>query len=115
MRDGHWQGHDLSAPEVRRLFDRAEMLKSDWYAARLEAKRQIDAATLEAHARYLEKFLKRASYADVAVTLDIDARAQRIANRARAAKSPAYIQTLRGTLGGEPALAPAIVQAVKRS
>lgn len=114
MRDGHWQGHDLSAPEVRRLFDRAEMLKSDWYAARLEAKRKIDSATLDAHARYLEKFLKRTAYADVAVTLDIDARAQRVATRARSAKSPAYIETLRGTLGAEPALAPAIAQAVKR-
>jgi hypothetical protein len=115
MRDGQWNGHDLSSPEVRRLFDRAEMLKSDWYAARLEAKRKIDAATLELHARYLEKFLKRATYADVAVTLDIKGRLERVAAQARAAKEPAYAETLRGTLGGEPAVAPDIVQAAKRA
>jgi hypothetical protein len=115
MRDGKWNGHGLEAPEVRHLFDRAEMLKSDWYAARLEAKRKIDAATLDAHARYLEKFLKRTTYADVAVSLDIKGRLDRVAARARAANDPAYAESLRGTLGGEPAVAPHIVQAAKRA
>ncbi len=115
MRDGKWNGHGLEAPELRRLFDRAEMLKSDWYAARLEAKRKIDAATLDAHGRYLEKFLKRATYADVAISLDVKGRLARIGERARAATEPGYIETLRGTLGGEPAVAPDIVQACKRT
>ncbi len=114
MRDGHWQGHDLSAPEVRRLFDRAEMLRSDWYAARLEAKRKIDAATWETHARYLEKFLKRSNYTDVALALDIRGRLDRVAALARDAATPDYVARLRGTLGGEPALAPAIAKAHKR-
>jgi hypothetical protein len=113
MRDGTWQGHGTEAPEFRRLFDRAEMLKSDWYLARLEAKRQIDAATWEAHARYLEKFLRRANYADIALQLDIKGRLERVAGNARAARLPTYTQQLVGTLGGEPAVAPAIVRAQK--
>lgn len=115
MKDGSWNGLDLASPEVRRLFDRDEMLKSDWYAARLEAKRKIDAATLDAHARYLEKFLKRAAYSDVAVTLDIKGRLERVSAGARAAKAPAYAETLRGTLGGEPAVADLIAQSAKRA
>lgn len=111
MRDGSFEGKGLDAPEVRRLFDRDEMLKSDWYAARLEAKRKIDAASWETHARYLEKFLRRASYADVAVKLDIRGRFERVVESARSAKSPAYAESLRGTLGGEPAVAGAIVKA----
>jgi hypothetical protein len=111
MRDGSWQGLGLEAPELRRLFDREEMLKSDWYLARLEAKRQIDAATWEKHARYLEKFLRRANYADVAVRLDIKGRLTRVAERARQAKDADYLATLRGTLGGEPALAREIAYA----
>lgn len=105
MRDGAWEGKGLESPEVRRLFDREEMLKSDWYRARLEAKRTIDAATWESHARYLEKFLRRANYADVAVRLDIKGKLARVSEQARAAKAPAYVDALRGTLGGEPAVA----------
>jgi hypothetical protein len=111
MRDGTWEGKGLDSPEVRRLFDRAEMLKSEWYAARLDAKRRIDAAKLESHARYLEKFLRRASYSDVAVSLDIKAKLERVVFQARDAKTPAYAERLRGTLGGEPAVASAIAKA----
>ncbi|MEN9840432.1 MAG: hypothetical protein RL376_232, partial [Verrucomicrobiota bacterium] len=115
MKDGHWNGHTLASPEVRRLFDRAEMLKSDWYAARLEAKRKIDAAAWDAHARYLEKFLKRATYADVSLQLDIPGRLDRVVARARAAAEPGYVTQLRGTLGGEPAVATDIAKAYKRT
>ncbi len=111
MRDGQWEGKGLDSPEVRRLFDRAEMLKSDWYKARLEAKRVIDASTWEAHARYLEKFLRRANYSDIAVRLDIQGRLDRVSAQAKAAKAPAYAEALRGTLGGEPAVARDIAHA----
>jgi hypothetical protein len=115
MKDGHWNGHTLASPEVRRLFDRSEMLKSDWYAARLEAKRKIDAAAWDSHARYLEKFLKRATYADVSLQLDIPGRLDRVVARARAAAEPGYVAQLRGTLGGEPAVATDIAKAYKRT
>jgi hypothetical protein len=113
MRDGHWQGHGSEAPDFRRLFGRTEMLKSDWYQARLDAKRQIDAATWDAHARYLEKFLRRSNYADVAVQLDIKGRLERVLANMRAAKEPDYVKHLLGTLGGEPAVASGIVKANK--
>lgn len=115
MRDGNWQGHDLASPTVRRLFDREEMLKSDWYAARLEAKQKIDAAAWETHARYLEKFLKRSNYADVALALDISSKLDRVVTHAKAASSPGYVDAIRGTLGGEPAVAGAIAKAYKRA
>lgn len=115
MRDGTWNGHDLASPEVRRLFDREEMLKSDWYAARLDAKRKIDAAALDAHARYLEKFLKRAHYSDVHVQLGIPARVERLVEKLRVASEPTYVEQLRGTLGAEPAVADDIVKAHKRA
>ena len=113
MRDGIWQGYGAEAPEFRRLFDREEMLKSDWYLARLEAKRQIDAASWDAHARYLEKFLRRANYVDVALQLNIKGRLDRVLANLRAANDPGYAQALLGTLGGEPAVAPSIVKANK--
>jgi hypothetical protein len=89
------------------------MQNSDWYQARLDAKRQIDAASWDAHARYLEKFLRRANYADVAVQLDIKGRLERVLSNMRAAKEPSYVKNLVGTIGGEPAVAPSIVKAQK--
>jgi hypothetical protein len=73
--------------------------------------RVIDAATCEAQARYLEKFLRRANYADVAVRLDIKGRLERVVTRARVAKEPSYADTFTGTLGGEPAVARDIARA----
>ncbi len=113
MRDGTWEGHGPDAPEFRALFDRENMLKSDWYNARLEARRQIDAATWEEHARYLEKFLHKHNYADVAIALDIKGRLERVSANARAAARPDYIEKIRGTLGGEPAVAAQIVHTRK--
>ncbi|EIP96785.1 hypothetical protein OpiT1DRAFT_01209 [Opitutaceae bacterium TAV1] len=111
MRDGTWEGHGPDAPEFRALFDREQMLKSDWYHARLEARRQIDAATWDEHARYLEKFLHKHNYADVALQLDIKSRLTRVTDHARAAARPDYLKKIRGTLGSEPAVAAGIVAA----
>ncbi len=104
MRDGTWEGRGIDDPTFRALFDRDTMLKSDWYRERLEAKRTLDAATWEEHARYLEKFISKANYADIAQRLDIESRLTRVADKARAAKKPGYTDTLVGTLGAEPAI-----------
>ena len=66
MRDGTWQGHPASAPEVRGLFTRENMLKSEWYAARLDAQQRRDITHWEQRADYLAHFLARPNSADVA-------------------------------------------------
>ncbi len=105
MRDGNWEGRGLDDPDFRKLFDRDTVLASDWYAARLEAQRTVDEFLWERHARYLEKFLQRQNYADVAAALDIRGRLDRVTALARAARDPGYAKTLTGTLGAEPAIA----------
>jgi hypothetical protein len=71
----------------------------------LEAQRTIDAHLAESHARYLEKFLTRPNYADVAVRLDIRGRLDQAVAAARTARAPEYLAKLTGTLGAEPAIA----------
>jgi hypothetical protein len=105
MRDGTWEGRNADDPILRDLFTRESLLASDWYRARLEAQRQVDAHLLERHARYLEKFLLRKNYADVAAQLDITGRLERVSARARATRDPGYINGLVGTLGAEPFIA----------
>ena len=107
MRDGAWQGHDASAPEVRRLFSREVMLQSEWYAARLEAQQRRDLEDWTQRADYLEKFLARPNYADVAERCGI--REKLAAARAAivAAQKKTYLNELVGTLGLDPSLMPA--------
>lgn len=106
MRDGTWQGGDASAPEFRALFTRESLLASDWYAARLQAQQRRDAEQWETRALYLERFLDRENYADVAAKLDIAGRLAATKLAATAAKQPAYVENLTGTLGLDPALTP---------
>ncbi len=105
MRDGNWEGRDANDPKFRALFTREAVLASDWYRARLEAQRSVDAHALESQARYLEKFLARSGYADVAIRLDIKGRLTRVTEAVRAARAPEYFEKLRGTLGVEPTIA----------
>ena len=110
MRDGTWEGRGADDPVFRALFTRESLLASDWYRARLEAQRTIDAWLADNQARYLEKFLTRANYADVAARLDIRSRLAQSIAAARAASSPGHLKKLTGTLGAEPAIAAALVK-----
>ncbi|MBI2498150.1 MAG: hypothetical protein HYV75_09680 [Opitutae bacterium] len=105
MRDGTWEGHGPADPAFRALFTREALLASDWYRARLEAQRAIDARLLTAQATYLENFLARPNYADVAARLDIRGRLARVRAAARTTREPGYLAKLTGTLGAEPAIA----------
>ena len=105
MRDGTWEGRNSDDPAFRALFSRDTLLASDWYAARLEAQRKIEGHLWERHARYLEKFLQRTNYADVAAELDIRGRLERVTRNVRATREPGYTKTLVGTLGAEPFIA----------
>src|SRR5258708_22406880 len=77
MRSDQWQGKGLANPELRSLFTREFLLTSDWYAARLKAKQGIDCRLWRRHVDYLQRFLKKASYADEAERLGIDTRLMR--------------------------------------
>jgi hypothetical protein len=110
MRDGTWEGRGPDDPAFRRMFTRDAVLASDWYRARLEAKRVVDAQLWERHARYLEKFLQRQNYADVAARLDIRSRLARVSSAARNARDPRAAERLVGTVGAEPSLAAELKQ-----
>ncbi len=104
MRDNHHEGRPLSDPAIRRLFDRDEVLASDWYAARLAARQRLDERLWRRHAEYLEKFLGRSSYAEEAERLGMRERLSQARVMLEKVRSPGHIESLRGTLGAEPAL-----------
>jgi hypothetical protein len=107
MHAGTWEGRDLNDAGFRALFTRDNMLASDWYRARLAAQQRRDRHYWEAQLRYLEKFLGLANYAGLATQLDIKQRRDRAHVAATAARQEDYVVKLTGTLGLDPALAPA--------
>lgn len=95
MRDGRWA--DLDKPEVRKLFDRETVLKSDWYKARLSKQQEWACAFAQRQVAYIE-----------GIRHDFPGRAQKLEiAKARYAEvcSPAYLQKLTGTIGRETATA----------
>jgi hypothetical protein len=106
MRDGTWQGHTANSPKVRTLFTRENMLQSPWYAARLAAQQRRDVRHWEKQVSYLERFLARPNYADVATRFGVRERLDAARAAASAARDNSYPQKLVGTLGVDPALVP---------
>ncbi len=104
MRDGTWEGLTADAPQFRALFNQDAVLASEWYQARLAAQQSRDIHHWETQARYLEKFLARTNYADVATSLGIRDRLAATRTAATNAKAPGYLTSLTGTLGVDPAL-----------
>ncbi|MEY2878118.1 MAG: hypothetical protein RLZZ15_498 [Verrucomicrobiota bacterium] len=106
MHDGAWEGRGADDAGFRALFTREAVLASDWYRQRLAAQQRHDRAYWENGLRYLEKFLSRPTYADIAAQLDIKRRRDRAHVAATAARQPDYAEKLAGTLGLDPALVP---------
>jgi len=105
MRDNEYRGRGLHEPEIRQLFTRDYLFKSDWYARRLRAKQDIDSSLWQRHIGYLKTFLKKSNYADEAARLQIADRLARAEKRLAETKKEGYVKKLQGTLGADPYVA----------
>ena len=102
MLHDEFEGKTLESAEFRKLFTRENLLASDWYAARLKAKQKIDRALWKRHVEYLNAFLRRPNYADVADQLKIAARLTAARKTLERVEAPEYVKQLVGTLGADP-------------
>jgi hypothetical protein len=102
MAAGELEGKGVDHPDVRRLFTRDNLLSSDWYAARLQAKQTIDRKLWRRHVEYLGKFLKKASHTEEATRLGIASKFERARKKLAEVESPVCLEQLVGTLGAEP-------------
>jgi len=102
MAHGAWDGKGLDHPDVRKLFTRENLLSSDWYAARLAAKQKVDRALWKRHVEYLNNFLRRPNYTDVAENLGIAGRLTQARKTLETVESPDFLKKLAGSLGAEP-------------
>ncbi len=102
MAYGHYEGKKIDDPVIRSLFTRESMLKSDWYKARIEMRRQVETGHLTRGIAYLKEFLDKPVYKRVAGNLEIKERLAEIEKEASRAKSEGYLHFLTGSLGTDP-------------
>jgi phosphoenolpyruvate carboxykinase (diphosphate) len=102
MLEDSFEGKGLDHPEIRSLFTRENMLASEWYAERLNAKRLADAKLWDRHVRNLKAFLAKTHYAEEAERLRIADRLAYAEEMYAAVESADYVKELTGTIGLQP-------------
>jgi phosphoenolpyruvate carboxykinase (diphosphate) len=100
--DGNFEGRGLDHQEIRSLFTREHMLKSDWYADRLKARQNADIRLWNRHVRNLKGFLAKENYAEEADRLGIPKRLVDAQEMLTKVNSAGYLSTLEGTIGLQP-------------
>lgn len=105
MANGSYQGFDLDSEEVRKLFSPENLLTSDWYRARLEAKAKVDARLCGRHLKALEAFAANEIYANEQDRLQIAERLKTVRRQLAETQNPSFVESLVGTIGVDPTVA----------
>jgi hypothetical protein len=104
MAHGSFEGKDAHHPAIRGLFTRETLVASDWYQQRLAARQRVEQTLWRRHVAALGAWLSENTSADAALTATMRQRREHAATQLERVSGPAYLQTLRGTLGTDPSL-----------
>jgi hypothetical protein len=104
MAFGEFEGMDQRHPRLRAMFTRESLLSSEWYAARLLAKREADRALCIRHRDYLQAVLANPVRGRSAARLDLHSRLADLNGELSHIDSPIYLSDLNGMLGRDPSL-----------
>jgi phosphoenolpyruvate carboxykinase (diphosphate) len=102
MAYGGYEGMTVTDSRFRALFTREAVLASDWYTARLQARQRKEAALWKRHIKALEAF--RRSELEAPAGMDLEARFAAARRELERVSSPAYLNSLVGTIGADPCL-----------
>ncbi len=105
MAHGNHEGKDAHHPAVRQLFTAEALVGSDWYRRRLAARQQSDARLWLRHLNTLNAWVATNAAAPGPLTDEMFRRLNFAQTQLRQATAPAYLESLRGTLGTDPSLA----------
>ena len=100
MVQGNYEGKKLDHPEVRALFDRAAVLKSEWYLKRLQTKQKRDLDFWTRATARLESYLT--SGPENGFESEIRTRLVSAKENLEEVKNPSYLDNLKGTIGADP-------------
>ena len=102
MAEGSYDGKTADDPEIRKLFDRENVLKSDWYKARLTRFQSNRVKQVESNIKYMESFLSQERNRDEAMRLGIPTRLEETKAKLSEVKAKEYLKTINGTIGLDP-------------
>jgi len=102
MAYGHYDGKEMSNPELRSYFERDYVINSDWYKERLKLKQQKDILFFTNQISYLENFIANPANDISVAELDLKTRLQGVIKNLDEVSSPEYINSLIGTIGSDP-------------
>ncbi len=102
MAHGHYEGKDVTHPDIRKMFTRDFVLKSDWYQQRLELKQQKDIALWNRHISYLEEFMADEINQPIIEELALLEKFDNARKELKKVENPAYLKSLVGTIGADP-------------
>jgi len=102
MAYGHYEGKEMSDPELRGYFERDYVINSAWYKERLKLKQQKDINFYANQISYLERFIANNDNALLVVEMDLNKRLQNVKDLYQEASTEAYLNDLVGTIGADP-------------
>ncbi|AOW11037.1 hypothetical protein [Flavobacterium gilvum] len=101
MAYGHYEGKEMSDPELRSYFEREYVINSDWYKERLKLKQQKDIAFYTNQIKYVEQFIANEGNKSLVAEMDLNTRLQNVKNMLATASALEYIDSLVGTIGAD--------------
>lgn len=102
MAYGHFEGKEISDPQLRRYFDRDYVLESDWYKERLFRRQKKELELISNQLDYLKDFSTKEENASLVEKMDIHNRISLAIKRMDYVKSDKYLKDLVGTFGLDP-------------
>jgi len=99
MVNGEFEGKYIDNSEIRELFCRENVIKSDWYISRLKAKQEKDVQLFNKHIQNLSSFISKENYIEVIDKLEIKNRLDYAKTELEYLQSDNYFGDLIGTLG----------------
>jgi hypothetical protein len=104
MAHGQFEGKDAHHPDIRRLFTREALEASDWYHERLATRKRSDERLWRRHVGALDAWLAENDRAASPLMALMRRRRALAAAQLDRVSAPAYLDSLRGTLGTDPSL-----------
>ncbi len=101
MANGSYEGKTIDDPEIRSLFNRHQVLQSDWYKERLEHKKQIDLQRFKKFDNYVKTIAAQTNHHNKQVLNLIGKGTQQIEFQQQKLESSNYIDHLTGTIGAD--------------
>ena len=102
MAEGSYEGKVADDPEIRKLFDRDYVLKSDWYKDRLKRYQDNRVKQVKSSIEYMEKFLESERHKEEAMRLGVPTRLEKAKAKLKEVSAKAYLKTVEGTIGLDP-------------